>query len=644
MSYPRAARASDACAPALCRAVLPVLLASLAPASALAQSTATALSFGGGDDHYVLTSSRLASATPDTLVDGGSGNDTLTLRGVDLANPARLKRWETIELTDTSRLTLDVYLTLGDDGQLPGQLTIGHDSTLLLPYYSGGVFASGSQPLSVTNHGLIDMSGKSANFLLIDGNYNGRGSIRMDMVAGDDSSLADRLVIIGGHASGNTQLLFNRLAGSGADTADGILVVETRDGGTTASNAFYMRESISAGPYEYFLFRGATAPADADNWFLRSTLLPGDVPATSPSIAASAPVAAFSSANSLSTAAAVSEPSTITTRLTATAPVAGSAPIRLYRPEIPLYAQAKSLARVTSLQEIGNYHKRRGEQRSWFDGVNDDWMRVHHTSADYNWTGDISNRFDGNITGVQIGTNLWSGPTCTGGAREMGLFVGSTRASGDVTGFARGFTDYSAGHNQLTSHHIGYYFNDYQPDMGYFDFTAKVAFLSLESRSSRGIGDTVTGPQLTLSLEKGFTWPVAEHFNLEPQLQVIANFSNLSAFEDGISWVDTDETPEANFRAGLRGYNTDTPWLDGRLRLYAYGNLWHTLGGNDQLLFDAKLQTNLERQATWGEVGGGAVLLESQYGSAFFNLGYQRSLDDLNWSGGSVSLGFNWAW
>lgn len=640
LSYLRVAGAFCDRAPTQRRILLPLLFTPLVTSSALAQTAATQLSFGSGDDLYTLTASSSAGSDQDLQIDGGSGRDTLTIQGLSIANPARLRRWETVELESGSRLTLDTHLTLGDDGQLPSQLIIDSDSALLLPLYSAGVFPSGNQPLTVTNHGLIDMSGTSANLLMIQGNYTGSGAIRMDMVAGGDDSLADRLVISGGNASGNTLLQFNRLAGSGADTLDGILVVETRGGASTADNAFYMTESISAGPYEYFLFRGGHDPADADNWYLRSNLLPGDVPATSPS----APAATFAFTSGAGIAVATGDIGEAAIPIIAPPPSAGSAPIRLYRPEIPVYAQAKSLARLTSLQEIGSYHKRRGEQRSWFDGVNDDWMRVHHTSADYNWHGDTSNRFDGNITGVQLGTNLWSGPTCTGGAREMGLFLGSTRASGDVTGFARGFSDYEAGQNQLTSHHIGYYFNNYRPDMGYLDVTAKVAYLKLESRSSRGIGDTVSGPQLTLSMEKGFTWQVAEHVNLEPQLQLVLNYSNLSAFDDGISWVEPDMTPEANFRVGLRSYNTDTPWLDRRLRFYLFGNLWHTLGGNDQLLFDNKLQTSLERQATWGEFGGGMVLLEHQLGSAFFNVGYQHSLDDLNWSGGSANLGFNWAW
>ena len=649
MWYPRAGRAFDAGASRLFSLALPAILASLAPASSIAQVV-----LGNGDDHYTLNTRSLAGRSLDATFDGGRGHDTLTIEGLSLENPARLRHWETITLEQRTSLILNSNLVLGDVDHHAGHFEIGADSRVLLPYYSAGLRTSGGQALTVVNHGSIDMSGKSANHLLILGDYFGgtNSRIHMDLVAGGDDSLSDRVIIDGGHASGSTRLVFNRLAGSGASTTEGILVVEARNGGSTSPGAFYMPQSVSAGPYEYYLFRGNGDARDEHNWYLRSTLQPGDSPVTSarPDVRRieDSEIAALSTAGGPISIAAAPEAEMVDQSppagLLAAAPPAGGTPVPIYRPEIPLYAQAKSLARLTSLQEIGSYHKRRGEQRSWFDGINDDWMRVHHMSADYNWNGDISNRFDGDITGFQVGTNLWSGPTCTGGARETGIFVGSTRASGDVTGFARGFSDYSSGQNQLTSYHVGYYFNDYRPDMGYFDITAKVAYLELESTSSRGIGDTITGPQLTLSMEKGFTWQASEQVNLEPQLQAVVNYSNLSAYHDEISWVEPDMTPEANFRAGLRAYNTDSQWLDGNLRLYLFGNVWHTLGGNDQLLFDLNLQLNLERQATWGEFGGGVVLLESQFGSAFFNLGYQRSLDSLDWSGGNASLGFNWAW
>ncbi|WP_226664648.1 autotransporter outer membrane beta-barrel domain-containing protein [Microbulbifer aggregans] len=627
MSYPRIGRAPCTRSPKLL---------SLAIFSSIAFNSFPAhadILLGSGDDQYSLDGNNAITRSDYTVISGGSGNDSLSLYNARLQNPARLQHWETLRLLDSTQLEFTSDLTLGGSDILPGRLEISSSSALLLPHFSASILSSGGQYLSVSNLGTIDMRGTTANRLLIDGDYEGNGSIYMDMVAGDDNSLSDRLIINSGHASGGTELVFRRLGGSGAPTEDGILVVETRDGATTSNNAFYMRDSISAGPYEYLLFRGSDDPEESDNWYLRSTINPGEQAATEPS-----------GTNGISTLEIRTTDNGDATAEATVAPRPETPPIHLYRPEIPLYAQAKSLARITSLQEIGSYHKRRGEQRSWFDGANDDWMRVYHQSADQNWRGDVNNRFDGDITGVQIGTNIWAGPTCTGGAREMGLFFGSSQARGDVTGFARGFDNYSSGRNELSTLYAGYYFNDYKQDQSYFDFTAKVTYLKLQSQSFRAIGDTIYGPQLTAALEKGITLHAGDRFNLEPQAQVVVNYSNLSAFNDGISWVEPDMTPEANFRLGLRAYNVDSDIAGLNLRAYVYGNVWHTLGGNDQLQFDLKLQLDMEREATWSEFGGGIVLLDHRLGSAFLNVGYQRSLDALNWSGGSANLGFNWNW
>ncbi|MFV8781059.1 autotransporter outer membrane beta-barrel domain-containing protein [Microbulbifer sp. SA54] len=623
MSYPRNGRAACTCSPKLLSFAIPLTAALISPL------TLADILLGSSDDHYSLHGDSYVTHSDYTLISGGGGNDSLSLYGVTLQNPARLQHWETLRLMEQTRLEFTSDLTLGGSDALPGLLEISQSSALLLPYFSASILSSAGQPLAVHNQGTIDLRGTSANRLLIDGDYGGSGRIYMDMVAGDDDSLSDRLIINRGHASGSTELVFRRLAGSGAPTEDGILVIETRDGGTTDDGAFYMDGSVSAGPYEYFLFRGSDDPGESDNWYLRSTLRPGDQPATAP--------ADSGSVSMLGIGTTAASPAQAT-------PAASAPPVHLYRPEIPLYAQAKSLARLTSLQEIGSYHRRRGEQRSWFDGVNDDWMRVYHLSTDQNWRGDVNNRFDGEITGLQIGSNFWGEPTCTGGAREMGLFFGSSQARGDVFGFARGFDNYRSGRNELGTIYAGYYFNDYRPDQSYFDFTAKVAYLKLHSESLRGMGDTAYGPQLTAAMEKGVTLRAGDSFNLEPQAQLVVNYSNLSAFNDGVSWVEPDMTPEVNFRLGLRAYNTESDIAGLNLRAYLYGNVWHTLGGNDQLQFDLKLQLDMEREATWSEFGGGIVLLDHRLGSAFLNVGFQRSLDNLDWSGGSANLGFNWNW
>lgn len=64
--------------------------------------------------------------------------------------------------------------------------------------------------------------------------------------------------------------------GSGArTTADGIMVVQATNGATTAGGAFALNSRVAAGAYEYYLFKGGVSAGTQDNWYLRSTIVPG---------------------------------------------------------------------------------------------------------------------------------------------------------------------------------------------------------------------------------------------------------------------------------------------------------------------------------------------------------------------------------
>lgn len=442
------------------------------------------------------------------------------------------------------------------------------------------------------------------------------GRAQLAVVLEGDDAPAQRLLVTSTRSFGTfdtIELNFQPLGGSGALTHTGIQVVHANPV-ATGSEDFFMRGSLSAGPYEYFLFRGADGEDTENHWYLRSSLIPGSA-----------------STRSLD---AAGNPMQL-----GAAPPDGSDPLPLYRPEVPLYTQAKALAGQVSLLEIGSYHKRRGEQQSWYRGENRAWLRLYHTGGRLDWRGDAHSRFRGHASGFQIGTNYHTTDLNGHGWREYGLFIGASQASGDVRGFARGIRNFNAGRNQLDSRYLGWYLTQYRPDFSYFDLVVKTAYVELDSESTRRLRSTVRGPQLTVSIEGGLTLPAGARINLEPQLQAVANYTNFNDYRDEFSRVDLDETPEATLRAGLRAYNRE-----GRNRYYLFGNLWHTVGGQDEILFDATVRLESQRRASWAEVGAGLVLLERRRGSAFFNLSYQRSIDSLDWQGGSANLGFNWDW
>ena len=306
--------------------------------------------------------------------------------------------------------------------------------------------------------------------------------------------------------------------------------------------------------------------------------------------------------------------------------------------EILLHAQIKALAQQLSLQEIANYQQRRGEQRNGYSGTSNSGLRMFHQNLALDWQGDLYSKFDGQLNGVQINRNFYAGPSCRG-SQELGLFAGTSRALGDITGQLAIGPRVNAGQNKLASYYGGFYFSDYRHDLGYLDALAKVAYVTADTDTIGGVNGQITGPQLTLSAERGFVLPITERVNIEPQLQVIANYTNFGAYQANRLYLDTDKTPEVTFRAGLRAYPSER-WHD----LYLFTNLWHTLGGEDDLMLIDGSRLKVERGTRWGEIGGGMTLLDAELGSVFLNLNYRRSLDDSDWDGGGANLGFNWYW
>lgn len=251
-----------------------------------------AVDLGGDDDTAMLADLTDANMGRTPALSGGPGVDRLTLDNVKTGGVARFQDWESIGLTNDSRLIFDGALVLGDSGSGTGALSIDATSTLFGGGAVGAVRAAVSgRRASVTNAGRIDLSngGTPGDTFTIAGDYEGRnGLLFVDTALGDDGAPSDRLVIDGGMASGATGLTVVEAGGSGAATVrDGIMVVEAANGGATAPGTFALSGRVAAGAYEYLLFRGGISPDTGDNWYLRSALVapppgPGPIPSPSP--------------------------------------------------------------------------------------------------------------------------------------------------------------------------------------------------------------------------------------------------------------------------------------------------------------------------------------------------------------------------
>lgn len=601
-----------------------------------------AINLGGGTDTATLQNLTDAVLASTPSLNGGAGTDTLTFVNTNATTAGRYVNWETVALTSGSEFTLDSSFILGDSGTGTGSFSIDGSSTLLA---GNGVnaaiapFAAG-QLASVSNAGVIDLTngatGATDTFTVI-GNYTGSGgAIRLQTVVGDDASASDRFVISGGTAEGTTGLAITNLGGAGAATQqDGILVVQAVNGATTSSAAFGLSNAVAAGAYEYALFRGGVSAGSEENWYLRSTILPGSIPA------APDPAIAESGEEFIQPPGPGVEP-----------PTPGATPvvaepgesIPLYRVEVPTYSVVPPVARVSVLATLGTFHERRGEQSIVTSSSNFSaaWGRAFGQSHQQSWAGTVSPSVDGNVYGFQAGLDMLGYESSGGHYDIAGLFFGYSDFDADITGQAVGWNNVQAGSMNLDTTSFGGYWTHIGPTGWYLDAVLMGSWFSGDATSSRGVGIDVDGSGITASLEGGYPIPVAQDWNLEPQAQLIWQDLSLDDQSDAFSDVAFDVDDGFTGRVGLRlqgKYQT----ASGLLQPYLKANLWHNFNGTDAILFGSDAITT-EVESTSLELGAGVTHDFTKNFSAFAVADYTFDVNGENVEvfEGNVGLRVKW--
>lgn len=638
----------------------------------------SAVLMGDGDDTALLSglNESLLGATPS--IDGGLGNDRLTFDNTTSGVPGRYLGWESVNLTNNSHFDLAGDFFLGDSVSNTGVFSIDGSSTLAVTQGSIRPYTAG-QLATLNNAGVIDMttgSGSAADSLTVHGNYVGNnGQLRLQTVLGDDSSASDKLVVSQGSISGSTQLGITNLGGAGGLTRQsGIEVVEAQNGATSTQSAFSLRNSVSAGAYEYYLFKGGVTAGTENNWYLRSSVVavppltvppvvtpPPVIPPAPPPIPQPAPVvdpdeplvepptarpvAPVDPVDPVSSQTAQVSPTPAASTPPIPNAVAGADPIPLYRLEVPVYSVVIPAAQMMTLQALGTFHDRQGEQSLLTEtgNVPAGWGRVYGSNVRKSWTGTVSPSFDGSLQGFQIGHDLYASTTDGGQLQRLGFFVGHSDLRGDVDGFAEGFQDRRSGRVKLDGDHVGAYWTLVDPSAWYVDAVAMWSRLEGDSRSERGVKMNTDGHALALSLEAGYPIAVSSNWVVEPQAQVINQHISLNNQNDGISDVSFDSQDYWTGRLGAR--------LKGRYQVqdvplepYLRANLWRTFGGYDTVTYDDVDRIKSEHTSSSADVGAGLVAKLSSSVSVYASADYSTNLDSnaLNGVSGSVGLRMSW--
>ncbi|TDS76750.1 IPTL-CTERM sorting domain-containing protein [Comamonas sp. JUb58] len=234
----------------------------------IAAAISGSIMLGAGSDSLRINGTDLSNVA---LVDGGDDASTadgdidrLTLSAINGPQPAaKFLNWERILLTGNSDLTWTGSALATGGGAVAGEamgLVVDAGSTLRMQEAAFSVNGD------LGNLGQLALNnGQAGDVLTVSGDYAGSGTLALDVVLGDSSSAADRLVVQGNTAAVPTTLAISNLAGAGAVTSgDGILVVQVS--GTSAANAFALPAPgyIDQGGFRYQLVQVG------GNWYLQA--------------------------------------------------------------------------------------------------------------------------------------------------------------------------------------------------------------------------------------------------------------------------------------------------------------------------------------------------------------------------------------
>ncbi|WP_025109999.1 autotransporter outer membrane beta-barrel domain-containing protein [Pseudomonas sp. H1h] len=633
----------------------------------------SAILMGDGNDNATLRNLDDSLLTLTPSVDGGAGNDVLTFDNTRTALPARFSHWETVNLNNASQLELGSgTLLLGDVVSGTGTLNVDASSSVFSTQGAVSPAVAG-QAVTFNNAGVIDLTrnnSRTDDTLTVNGNYVGNGGqLLLQSVLDGDGAPSDKLVVNNGSLSGMTAITVSNLGGLGGLTLEnGIQLVQAQGTAVSNNSAFVLNGPISAGAYDYYLFKGGVTAGSENSWYLRSavvapqvvsvpnpdpTLPPILVPVVPVPVAAAiipAPVIAPSPPGQPASPTTPASPPAAPVAALAVQPVlpvavAGAAPIPIYRPEVPTWSVLPPAAAQLTLSALGTFHDRQGEQRllSETGAFGAGWGRVYGKNLDHTWAGTVTPRLDGSLNGFQVGNDLYSSPTSGGQTQRIGLFVGHSRIQGDVDGFNEGFEHNSAGKIKLEGDSYGLYWTLTDPCGWYIDTVAMGTRFDGDNRSDRGLKLDNRGHALTLSAEAGYPFALNDTWLVEPQVQVIHQNISLDSQDDGISRVSFDSDGAWTGRLGAR--------LKGRYQVngmplepYLRANLWHTFSGTDSVTFDGTDTIDSEQKSSTADVGLGIVLTLDRAVSVYASTDYSSNIDSNDLRGLAGNLGVRISW
>lgn len=551
---------------------------------------------GGAGNDTALFSAVDTSTIPS--IDGGAGDNTLTLSTIARSGGADLTNWNTVNLQHGTSLTLTSNLALAGT---TGVQTLNIDPLSSLAV-TGERAITGSNALTVNNAGHIDLSGVSPavnDRLVIGGDYVGnQGHVVLDTALAGTGSPTDRL-LINGNASGTTMLHINNVGGAGAATGvnstDGISVVQVA--GASAPGSFALAGGyVAAGPYQYIL--RAFAP-DASTASERDPLLGGS--------------GDFSDFRLQSLTAGVQTPV----------------------PQIGIYQAALPSMVMMGSQLIDTMHHRLGEIRH-VTGKASAWDKqvfARVKASELKFDGKKGPDFRQENTLLQIGATPFRHTDASGAELHAGVGlaysesavkVPSTSARGDIT-------------MPTVSGLISYL----HPSGWYVDGVLQASTIRAKYRTAaRGDVGKTTGYGLGASIEGGYNIQLPGNVRIEPQAQLQYQYHHLKGFSD-VDQINVGKVGGSALlgRLGARLMLDSTDGAGRTFTPYVEANVIRQLAGSKNTVNAAGVEFTGDKMGTMAQYGVGVSAQWDKNVSMYVQARYTHEIGSSGYSGWGGTMG-----
>ncbi|GGA15258.1 autotransporter outer membrane beta-barrel domain-containing protein [Dyella caseinilytica] len=517
--------------------------------------------------------------------------------------------------------TLSIGGSIQSDTTVASGATLSGIGTIHGNVVNAGILSPGSAVAGNTGYGT----------LTIHGDYVGNnGVLALNTFLGDDNSPSSKLVIDGGNASGQTNVIVhNTSTTQGNTSSDGILVIAAVNGGTTDTGAFALGNYTRDGALNYRLFRGDLAGTNPDNWYLRNQFVvppdPGTITQPGDPGTPIQPVDPVDPGGDALPALPIDPQKPL---------LPGSYPI--IGPELATYGVVQPIARELGMLTLGTMHQRAGDDASTLptsagiDAQPSVWTRAFASNIDNTYRAFAAPRARGNLTGFQVGADLWRGDSFNGHSDRFGGYLAHSntdvRVDGAVTNQeATGYVTQRTGSVNLQANSAGVYWTHYGPQGWYLDGVLQAttyggsASTDTARLNTRGVG-------YMGSLEFGYPFAMPQlgsNFVLEPQAQVGWQKVRFSDGQDAEGSVALGSTNGTTGRVGVRGkWQIDTKG-GARLEPFVAVDYLHDWGGSATTVYSGTDHVPLLSAASRVQASGGLTARLTSNLSVNASVGYQ---------------------